>query len=685
VAIGHIAVRVHSRSRGHTVAAALAYRCGLDLRCGRTGERFDFRRRAARSEIAAAGFVGTSAPGRYAPARMQPVAQAFADAVEAGERRSNSSILRDVQMALPHELESEDRIALTERFAARISDRYNVPAAFAVHAPDAHGDARNYHAHIVVPTRDRAGKKLRVLDDRRTGPAEIKALRTLWEELANAALVAAGNEPTVDTGRRLDADPQPTLGTERTGIERRHRRERRLPYAGRSVAKMCSDGHAVTGRGRRLGRHTRDTEQARAVDQIVAEREADVDAGKPAQRRRRRRRPRPNPAPVPHSADAIAAELADVDEALANARAERAALVHEAASTTSTTGPVIEAAPVALAHEPEDALDRAPTAEPDPFWQELPRAATGQPQTRSRETRAEPAAIHPDAWMLIETQHEPRETTMPAEERIDAAGFDWHTARHVDPQIARAATRAPELVRETDAKTTGGTPERTPQQPSQTRAAPPPPAPPETPATPETPPTPAPEAETRIALDSVDLTTLQHVEPAPAPARSAALTPADSEAWKALRGEPITRLEIEVIRRQIQGSPTRPSLEQTVDAIAREHLEGRTASDGGDRLQSAREILATVLRSDAATTYGAHLLLDALDAHARAGAGIESWRAQWPDVQTRLLRTVLPREVAELRAEARHEAARARHVRRQRFGANQRRSRTENTTDGNDR
>ena len=53
MAIGHIAVRAHSRANGHSAAAALAYRFGLALTCSRTGERHDFSRRGQGDDIVA--------------------------------------------------------------------------------------------------------------------------------------------------------------------------------------------------------------------------------------------------------------------------------------------------------------------------------------------------------------------------------------------------------------------------------------------------------------------------------------------------------------------------------------------------------------------------------------------------------------------------------------------------------
>ena len=47
--------------------------------------------------------------------------------------------------------------------------------------PTGRGDDRNYHAHVMMSSRrldaDGFGAKIRVLDDRRTGPREIEHVR----------------------------------------------------------------------------------------------------------------------------------------------------------------------------------------------------------------------------------------------------------------------------------------------------------------------------------------------------------------------------------------------------------------------------------------------------------------------------------------------------------------------------
>lgn len=262
MAIGHIAIRPHSRGRGHSAAAALAYRHAEKLVDCRTGAVYDFTHRRVRDgELVDGGLVAHPAwtHGTTKTERLQ----ALADRIERAEKRKNSRILRDIQPALPCELTEKQQVRLTRTFAERLSERYGTTVAWAVHRPKApeppdalgraldeagsplldaadsegengaatdHHDKRNTHAHIVLPTRSVAwsgefSNKIRQLDDRR-GPQEVVEIRALWEITANEALAKAGSEARVHTGLRLDAEPEPTAGPGATRAERKTARKR---------------------------------------------------------------------------------------------------------------------------------------------------------------------------------------------------------------------------------------------------------------------------------------------------------------------------------------------------------------------------------------------------------------------------------------------------------------------------
>lgn len=74
------------------------------------------------------------------------------EAMEEGYR-ANAKVQYRIVWNLPHGLNPEERRELVEDFCERTFGRLGLPWVAAVHAPDARGDQRNYHAHICFSTR----------------------------------------------------------------------------------------------------------------------------------------------------------------------------------------------------------------------------------------------------------------------------------------------------------------------------------------------------------------------------------------------------------------------------------------------------------------------------------------------------------------------------------------------------
>ena len=332
MAIGHIAIRSHSRAKSHTAAAALAYRCGARLR-DTTGAIHDYSRRA-RADVAA---TGIAAP------HGTPIAtdlQTLADAVEAAERRRDSQIGRDFQPALPAELSETEGIELVGNFANALSERYTTAAVWAVHRPDKRGDGRNQHGHIWLPTRavDEAGgfgRKLVELQSPKTSGAEVRAVRKLWEDFANAALQRAGQNARVDTGRRRDGRPaQPTIPRECVAIERQAAAETagENPLPGMGIAALCAaledvdPAGCATDTGRELAAYTAEhgrTQTPETPETVWPRRRRSVRDGTRRPRRRNRvRAPLPTGMPTRAERDVreLTSALADVERRLEDAR-----------------------------------------------------------------------------------------------------------------------------------------------------------------------------------------------------------------------------------------------------------------------------------------------------------------------------------------------------------------------------
>lgn len=217
-------VKTVSRSTGRSVVAAAAYRAAANIADDRLGVVWDFTRKRGvlHSEI----MTPAGAP-EWARDRAE-LWNAAERAEDKSTRRSSATTGRDIILALPHELTDSQRLDAVRQFAATLIDRYGVAVDFAIHAPDRHSDARNYHAHLLMTTRrlgpDGFGAKTRELDDYTTGPREIEVIRKTWERIGNRTLEAAGLDIRIDcrsyADQGVDREPTVHLGPVASGMER---------------------------------------------------------------------------------------------------------------------------------------------------------------------------------------------------------------------------------------------------------------------------------------------------------------------------------------------------------------------------------------------------------------------------------------------------------------------------------
>lgn len=221
MAIFHLSVKTISRSVGRTATAAAAYRAGARITDERTGEIHDYGRK--RGIESATLIVPDNAP-EWARDR-----HLLWNAAEQAERRRNSTVAREFEIALPAELSPEGRAELAHDFARRLVKTHRCAADVCIHAPSRDGDQRNYHAHILLTTRrlgpDGLAEKTRELDDQTTGPELVKLWRETFAVLQNAWLQRAGLVSRVDH-RTLEAQggARPAtrhLGPSASGFERR--------------------------------------------------------------------------------------------------------------------------------------------------------------------------------------------------------------------------------------------------------------------------------------------------------------------------------------------------------------------------------------------------------------------------------------------------------------------------------
>jgi hypothetical protein len=196
MAIYRLSADIVKRSAGRTATAAVAYRAGEVITDARTGLVFDYSRRRGvlHAEIIAP---------EGAPAWMRDRSLLW-NGVEAAEKRKDAQLAREIELALPHELDGMQRRELVRGFVRAAFVSAGMVADVALHAPGEHGDQRNHHAHVMLTMRriedEGFGDKERAWND----PALLETWRALWAEHVNQALDLAGGSARVDH-RSLEA------------------------------------------------------------------------------------------------------------------------------------------------------------------------------------------------------------------------------------------------------------------------------------------------------------------------------------------------------------------------------------------------------------------------------------------------------------------------------------------------
>lgn len=202
MAIYHLRATMISRSAGRSATAAAAYRSADRIHDQRTGLSFDYR---ARSGVE---HVEILAPER-SPEWVQDRA-ALWNAVELAETRKNSQVAREIRVALPAELDRNERIALVRDFCQRSFVDRGMVADIALHAPGREGDERNHHAHILLTTREIGPEGFTAKNRDWNAKELLEDWREAWARDSNHALERCGHEARIDH-RTLEAQREEAL------------------------------------------------------------------------------------------------------------------------------------------------------------------------------------------------------------------------------------------------------------------------------------------------------------------------------------------------------------------------------------------------------------------------------------------------------------------------------------------
>jgi len=197
MAIFHLSAQIIGRTAGRSAVAAAAYRHGERLVDERTGLIHDYTAKAGVTEVVI--LAPDNAPGWVQTSKLW-------QRVEASETRKNSQTAREINIALPVELDTAQRRALMIGYCqSQFVDR-GIIADVSFH----NDNPENPHAHVMLTTREIGpqgfGKKVREWNSAET----LGQWREQWQEHANRALESAGLDLRIDH-RSLEAQQAAAL------------------------------------------------------------------------------------------------------------------------------------------------------------------------------------------------------------------------------------------------------------------------------------------------------------------------------------------------------------------------------------------------------------------------------------------------------------------------------------------
>jgi len=241
MAIYHLSVKVISRSAGRSAVAAAAYRCAGRLHDERIDRTHDFTNKGGvvHSEVLLP---------EGAPEHLSDREQLW-NAVEASEKRKDAQLSREVEFAIPRELNQEQGIALARDFVEREFVTSGMIADLNVHWDIGADGLAKPHAHVMLTMRevDADGFGAKVRDWNRT--ELVEQWRECWAEHVNERLAELDIDARIDH-RSLEAqgiglEPQDKIGPAASRMDGRgleaERIEEHRAIAERNGARIIAD------------------------------------------------------------------------------------------------------------------------------------------------------------------------------------------------------------------------------------------------------------------------------------------------------------------------------------------------------------------------------------------------------------------------------------------------------------
>ncbi|MEV4933980.1 Ti-type conjugative transfer relaxase TraA [Sphingobium sp. LSP13-1-1.1] len=208
MAIYHFSAKIISRAAGSSALAAAAYRSASRLHDERLGRHHDFSNKAGvvHSEV----MLPDGAPEEWRDREK------LWNAVEAVEIRKDAQLAREIEFAIPRELDQTQGIALARDFVQREFVDRGMVADLNVHWDIGADGATKPHAHVMLGLRQviEEGFGAKVRDWNRT--ELLTHWREAWESHVNTRLAELDIDARIDhrslEAQGIDLEPQHKIG-----------------------------------------------------------------------------------------------------------------------------------------------------------------------------------------------------------------------------------------------------------------------------------------------------------------------------------------------------------------------------------------------------------------------------------------------------------------------------------------
>lgn len=208
MAIYHFSAKVISRAMGSSAVASAAYRSASRMFDEKLNRHHDFSNKAGviHSEVLLP---------RGAPERLND-RTALWNEVEAGEKRKDAQLAREVEFSIPREMSEKQGVSLARDFVEKEIVKRGMVADLNVHWDKAKDGSPKPHAHVMLTMRevgpDGFGKKNRDWNSNE----HLKGWREAWAAHVNERMAELGLEGRIDHRSYVDQgialEPQHKIG-----------------------------------------------------------------------------------------------------------------------------------------------------------------------------------------------------------------------------------------------------------------------------------------------------------------------------------------------------------------------------------------------------------------------------------------------------------------------------------------